>query len=105
MKPVKDAVESFHELSRHFDIYVLSTAPWENNSAWSDKLIWVKENLGEPAHKRLILTHHKNLNKGHFLVDDRDKNGADRFEGEWIHFGSKEFPDWKAVKKYLLEKR
>ncbi|MCL2862634.1 MAG: hypothetical protein FWE54_00845 [Methanimicrococcus sp.] len=104
MKPINGAIESFHELCCRFDVYILSTAPWENNSAWSDKLIWVKENLGEPAHKRLILTHHKNLNKGDFLVDDRDKNGACLFEGEWIHFGSEKFPDWQAVKAYLLER-
>lgn len=105
MPPIKDAIESFCELSLHFDTYILSTAPWENNSAWSDKLYWVKEHLGENAHKRLILTHHKNLNKGDFLVDDRDKNGADEFEGEWIPFGSEQFPNWKTVKKYLLENK
>ena len=105
MKPIKSAVESFCELCEFFDVYILSTAPWENESAWSDKLIWVKEKLGEKAHKRLILTHHKNLNKGDFLVDDRSKNGADKFEGEWIHFGSKKFPGWEAVKKYLMENK
>jgi len=105
MKPIEGAIESFCELCGCFDVYILSTAPWENESAWSDKLIWVKEKLGENAYKRLILTHHKNLNKGDFLVDDRDKNGADRFEGEWIHFGSENFPNWETVKKYLMEKQ
>ena len=105
MLPIPDSIESFKELSLHFDTYILSTAPWENNSAWSDKLIWVKEHLGDFAHKRLILTHHKNLNKGDFLVDDRDKNGAADFEGELIRFGSAEFPDWNTVREYLLEKK
>ena len=57
-----------------------------------------------PAYKRLILTHHKDLNHGDFLVDDRPNNGADRFEGEWIRFGSPEFPDWQAVLDYLRTK-
>ncbi|MDR0767058.1 MAG: hypothetical protein LBE57_01215 [Methanosarcinales archaeon] len=105
LPPIKDAVESFLELSKHFDIYILSTAPWENNSAWADKLYWVKKHLGECAHKRLILTHYKNLNKGDFLVDDRDKNGAGEFEGELIRFGSSEFPNWVAVKAYLMERK
>ena len=103
--PMKDAVKSFQELSQHFDIYILSTPPWKNPSAWSDKLYWVKTHLGDCAYKRLILTHHKNLNKGDFLIDDRDKNGAAEFEGEWIAFGSEEFPDWITIKKYLMEKK
>ncbi|WNY26666.1 5' nucleotidase, NT5C type [Methanolapillus ohkumae] len=104
-EPMKDAVESFCVLCNHFDVYILSTAPWENETAWSDKLLWVKKHLGEPAYKRLILTHHKNLNRGDFLVDDRSKNGAAEFEGEWIEFGSDIFPDWKTVLEYLLQKK
>ena len=103
MSPMPDAIEAFHELAELFDTYVLSTAPWENPSAWSDKLLWVKNHIGKSAYKRLILTHHKNLNDGHFLVDDRTNNGADRFSGEHIHFGTERFPDWKAVLVYLRQ--
>ena len=102
MQPVRGAVAAFEALARSFDTYVLSTAPWENPSAWSDKLLWVQRHLGSPARKRLILTHHKNLNLGDFLVDDRTKNGVDRFRGEHIHFGTERFPDWDAVLTYLL---
>ena len=105
MQPVENAIESFNELSNYFDTYILSTAPWENLSAWSDKLEWVKSYLGENAYKRLILTHHKNLNKGHFLVDDREKNGANEFEGKHILFGSKGFEDWSVVKTYLINQK
>lgn len=101
MEPLPDAVESFEYLSEFYDTYILSTSPWENPSAWSDKLLWVKRHLGKPAYKRLILSHHKNLNNGHYLIDDRTKNGTDRFPGEHIHFGSEEFPNWQAVVAYL----
>jgi len=101
MDPMHDAIESFTELSHLFDAYILSTPPWENPSAWSDKLAWVKRHLGTHAYKRLILSHHKNLNAGHFLIDDRTKNGADRFIGEHIHFGSATFPNWETITKYL----
>ncbi len=101
MRPMDGAVESFEELATLFDTYILSTSPWENPSAWSDKLLWVKEHLGAPAYKRLILSHHKHLNIGHYFVDDRRKNGADRFTGEHILFGSDAFPDWRAVTAYL----
>ncbi|MEE2904632.1 MAG: hypothetical protein VYC39_20045 [Myxococcota bacterium] len=102
MDPLSGAVEAFHELSKKFDTYILSTAPWENPSAWSDKLQWVKKHLGPSAHKRLILSHHKNLNSGDYLIDDRTKNGAADFAGEHIHFGTEKFPDWPSVLQYLL---
>ncbi len=104
MQPKQGAVEAFHKLAPLFDTYILSTAPWDNPSAWSDKLHWVKEHLGEPAKKRLILTHHKNLNLGDFLVDDRLKRGVDRFQGEHIHFGQGQFHGWTEVLGYLLGK-
>ncbi|MGY0505390.1 5' nucleotidase, NT5C type [Luteimonas sp. e5] len=103
MAPLPGAIDAFNELSRLFDTYLLSTAPWENPSAWSDKLLWVKQHLGAPAYKRLILSHHKNLNIGDFLIDDRTRNGVDRFAGEHVHFGSARFPDWPSVVAYLKQ--
>jgi len=102
MQPMKEAVESFNKLSKIFDTYILSTAPWNNPTAWCEKLEWVKKYLGDAAYKRLIITHHKNLNKGDYLIDDRTKNGAGEFAGELILFGSEKFPDWKAVRNYLI---
>ena len=103
MEPLEGAISSFDKLSKKFDTYILSTAPWENPSAWTDKLLWVKRHLGKAAHKRLILSHHKNLCTGDFLIDDRLKNGVDKFGGEHIHFGTEKFPDWKSVCSYLLD--
>ena len=103
MDPVENAIESYIELTKHFDVYILSTSPWRNETALNDKLRWIKRYLGDAAYKRVIFSHHKNLNKGDYLIDDRDKNGADMFEGELILFGSKEFPDWDAVLDYLIK--
>ena len=105
MEPMPGAISAFKELSELFDTYILSTSPWENPSAWSDKLEWVKRYIGRPARKRLILSHHKNLNAGHFLIDDRLKRGADRFAGELILFGSDDYPNWQSVMAYLREKK
>ena len=102
MKPLSGAILSFERLSKKYDTYILSTAPWENSSAWSDKNLWVRKHLGESARKRLILTHHKNLNFGHFLIDDRTANGANLFKGKHILFGSNDYPNWEAVCNYLL---
>ncbi len=90
MKPIEGAIEAFKQLSKQFDTYILSTSPWENPTAASDKFYWVKTYLGDAARKRLILTHHKNLNRGDFLIDDRTKNGAGEFQGELIQFGTEQ---------------
>lgn len=102
MLPIKDAIESFELLFDKFDVYILTTAPWSNISAWSDKLKWVKKYL-PIAKKRLIISSHKNLNSGDYLIDDRDNNGASKFKGEIIKFGSDQFKDWKSVLKYLID--
>lgn len=105
MDPMPGAIEAYQELSRHFDTYILSTAPWRNPTAWSDKNLWVRRHLddGRRAEKRLILSHHKHLNQGDFLVDDRPNNGTDRFHGQWIQFGTPQWPDWETVTAYLLQ--
>lgn len=102
MHPQKGAVEAMERLKDRYDLYILSTAPWNNPTAWSDKLEWVKRYLGEVFYKRLILSHHKNLNDGDYLIDDRTKNGASDFKGELIRFGSERFPDWESILNYLL---
>jgi 5'(3')-deoxyribonucleotidase len=104
MKPIDGAIEAVHRLSKHYDCYILSTAPWRNPSAWSDKVAWVTKYLDDIFHKRIIITHCKHLCKGDYLIDDRSKHGVTEFEGEWIHFGSEKFPNWDAVLEYLLPK-
>lgn len=104
MDPMPGAIAAVHQLAKDFDVYILSTAPWKNPSAWADKVTWVTEYLDDVLHKRLILSHHKDFLKGDYLIDDRPKHGADNFEGEWIQFGSERFPDWKTVIEYLEER-
>ncbi|ROZ85492.1 hypothetical protein [Gordonia sp. OPL2] len=105
MDPLPGAVESFAELTGLFDTYILSTAPWDNPSAWTDKLLWVKRHIGaepgSPAYKRLILSHHKNLNNGAFIIDDRDKRGVKEFIGTHIHFGRPGLTTWAEVMDHM----
>jgi 5'-nucleotidase len=108
MDPMPKAIESFKLLCKHYDTYILSTSPWDNPTAASDKIEWVKKHIGdiegENAHKRVILSHHKNLNKGDFLIDDRhDKRGADKFNGKLLHFGPDgEYKNWDEVIQFLI---
>jgi 5'(3')-deoxyribonucleotidase len=102
MDPMVGAIHSYRILSEYFDTFILTTSPWENETALGDKLKWIKNHLGDYAYKRMISSHHKHLNMGHFLVDDRIANGAANFMGEHIHFGTDKFPNWQAVLEYLM---
>ena len=114
MDPMHGAIEAFKLLDKHHHVYILSTAPWKNHSAWSDKVAWVQRYIGkvegEPAYKRLILSHNKHLNTGDFLIDDRLANGADKFNGEHIFFGEADpdekrpgdFPTWQSVIEHFV---
>ena len=106
MDPIKDSTESVKKLNKQYDLYILSTAPWDNPNAWKQKRDWIGKYFGDKKkdvfYKKIILTHNKNLNKGDYLIDDRPHNGAENFEGEWIKFGSKKYPDWKSITRYLL---
>ncbi|MBD0863778.1 hypothetical protein IA539_21620 [Gordonia sp. zg691] len=105
MDPMPGAVEAYRELARRFDTYILSTAPWDNPLAWTEKLLWVKMHLGRgeksPAYKRVILSHHKNLNRGHFIIDDRDARGVKDFKGTHIHFGQPGYETWDKVLEHM----
>ena len=103
MEPIEGAIEAYKILAEKYDTYILSTAPWNNETALGDKVAWAKKYLGDTIYKRLILSHNKHLNEGHYLIDDRPhKNGAGNFKGELIHFGSEQFPDWEEVLRYLI---
>ena len=101
--PLAAALVAFDKFvkSDKYDVYILSTAPWDNPDAWMQKRKWVMKHLGDGAYKRLILSHNKHLNMGDYLVDDRTKNGAGNFTGELIQFGTDKFPDWDSVLDYL----
>lgn len=82
---------------QHFDGYVLSTAPWLNATAWSNKVLWIQKYFGKGddslLYKRLIVSHYKNLNSGAYLIDNPTKNGTALFKSEHIHFSTSQFLD------------
>jgi 5'-nucleotidase len=121
MTPVPGAIDALHKLDKYYTVIIASTAPWANDSAWSDKVLWVQHyfaNLDDPSatlYKRVTITHNKDLLRGAYLIDDRPNNGAQEFGQEedqtWIRFGEKWANhedqtdvclDWDAVLKRLL---
>ena len=102
MEPMDGAVDAVHKLAEVYDVFILSTAPWGNPLAWTEKVLWLKNHFGDLFKKKVILTHHKDFVQGDILIDDSDKNGACNFQGEWIRYGKGQFKDWNAILDYLL---
>jgi 5'-nucleotidase len=98
---INGAIEATKPLFKKYDVYFLSTPMWDIPESYTDKRIWLEKHYGELAKKRLILTNRKDLAIGDILIDDRLKNGAKEFKGLHIHFGTRKFPDWNSVIKYL----
>lgn len=106
MKPLPGAIDAMRRLkAAGYDLYILSTAPWRNASAWSDKVEWVRTYLNDVFEKRLIITHCKGLlaaQEGAYLIDDRDGHGATDFGERHIQIGADpRFPDWASVLDYF----
>jgi 5'(3')-deoxyribonucleotidase len=99
MVPMPGAIETFKALAEKYDTYILTTAPWKNETALQDKKDWLNKHFGELIKKKVIFSHHKELLIGDYLIDDRPVNG---FKGKQFLFGSKEYPDWNAITKELL---
>lgn len=104
-KPIEGAIETVNLLFDLYDVYFLSTPMWDVPQSFMDKRIWLERHFGDKCHKRLILTHRKDLVIGDYLVDDRTKNGAGEFKGMHIHFGTEVFPNWETVYNFLLKEK
>jgi 5'-nucleotidase len=101
LEMIDGAKEGFEFLMENFETYILSSPSWDNYDSWTHKRLWVSENLGKSARKRLILSHNKSLLRGDYLIDDKPWNGAKDFDGEWLQFGSERFPNWSSIINFL----
>ena len=106
LPPIEGAIESIKKLIslNKFDIYFLSTPMWSVPESFTDKRVWLENHYGDLVKKRLILSHRKDLQIGHFLIDDRIKNGVENFKGIHIHFGTDpNFLTWQQTYSYLKD--
>lgn len=104
LEPIDDGLDTIRWLAdqEYFDVYILSAPSYRNPHSYIEKRQWVEKHLGLRFVKRLILSPHKNLNKGDYLIDDNiSGKGQEAFEGELVHFGSIQFPDWITVREYF----
>lgn len=94
---IKDALWGVLELDRMgHDLYVCTTAPWDNPSAWMEKRIWIEKVFGDIFNRRLIMTHHKWMVEADILIDDRETNSTLNFKGDWYWFGQNGI-DWLNI--------
>ena len=110
-KPIKGAIKAIHKLyeSGKYDMFIATSAPWGNPQSAADKRVWLEKYFGSIFHKKMFVTHRKDLLMGDYLIDDRVANGAGEFSGEHIHFGTdyttgkkNPYPTWDSVLKVLL---
>ena len=99
MDPMPCAIEAFKKLNEKYDMYILTTAPWRNETALQDKKDWLNKYLGDIIRKKVIFSHHKELLMGEYLIDDRI---CPEFKGTQFLFRSEDYPDWDSVLKELL---
>jgi protein-tyrosine-phosphatase len=103
LEPILEGIAAVTVLANFYEVYFLSTAPWSNTHALSEKRRWIDIYFGEVSFKKLILSHNKGLMKGEYLIDDRIANGVENFEGKHIHFGT-DFLTWRSVLSYMQER-
>ena len=109
--PIEGAIEAVKKLheSGKYELLIATAAPWGNPESATDKRFWIEKHFGNIFHKKMFVTHRKDLLLGDYLIDDRIKNGAGDFGGELLRFGWayeteewNEYPNWESILKRLL---
>lgn len=104
-EPIPGAIEAMRLLSSTgiYDLCIATTSPWDIPYAAADKMFWIQKYLGKEFYKSMMITHRKDLLNGEYLIDDRTANGADGFQGMFIHFGTSQYPDWETVLEKIFK--
>ncbi len=102
LEEIKDSISSFRKLQEKYDVWILTRPSFRNVNSFTEKAQWVWDHLGFDVVEKTIMCGDKSLLIGDYLIDDMNGAGQELFKGEWIHFGSDEYPDWKAVIDKLI---
>ena len=104
----KYAVDKLNS-SNIYDLFIATTAPWNNPMSFTHKRLWIEKNFGDIFKKKMFITNRKDLLIGDFLIDDRLANGAKNFQGELLRFGYdyerkiwNKYKDWHSILEKLL---
>jgi len=107
--PVSGAIQAVLELEKSgkYDLFIATTASWDNENAAKHKIDWIKKYFNNVFRKKVIITHRKDQLIGDYLIDDREANGAIKFKGELLQFGwAYEKQEWNRYKNWddILDK-
>jgi 5'-nucleotidase len=103
--PIENALESIKTLSSlpDFNIFILTAPSIYNPLSYTEKRLWVEDNLGFTWVDKLIISPDKSLLRGDVLIDDHIRgHGQEKFNGRLIHFNSEEFPDWSHIIEHFM---
>ena len=100
-KPLSSSQKTFRRLAESYALYVV--APAETNSADSMPLVveWATEYIGVLAYDRVVFAEDVGLLYGDYLVAPSSLQGADRFMGTHIDFGSDTFKTWEETSEFF----
>jgi 5'(3')-deoxyribonucleotidase len=102
LEPLPGAIEGFKTLQSKYKVKILTRPSILNPFSYTEKRVSVEKHLGFNTVKDLILSCDKTMVKGDFLIDDLIQEGDYKPEWELIQFGTKLFPNWEYVVKYLM---
>jgi len=107
LDPIEDAIDSFRMLENYYEMYILTRPSNYNLHCFTEKAFWIKKHLGFHVLENLIMSCDKSIVKGegNILIDDTVQAGQLDFDGEFIHFGGSDFPNWKAITNYLIKNK
>lgn len=72
-------------MNQYFDVHILTAPSYLNPMCYTGKRVWVEKHLGLEAAERMVITGHKHLLKGDYLIfDNASGKGQDKFEGKLI---------------------
>ena len=101
LDPIKNAIDAYNHLDKHFDVWVLTAPSVLNPLCYTEKRLWIEKHLGIDRCHKLIIAPDKSLLKGDYLIDDTITKGQTEFEGELIHFGQEKFKDWYSIIEFF----
>lgn len=107
MEPMPGFLDAWNTLKEHYDLAFCTRPSIYNLGSYTEKAVWVRDNVGFEALEVLNLVPQKERigEEGDYLVDDWDIHGQREFRGEFMHFGHNgKYRTWQSVVDYLMSK-
>ena len=101
LKPMPGAIDGIDFLRGHFKTFFLTRPSVKNPLNYTEKRIWIEENIDYEMCKNLILCYDKTMVRGDYLIDDNVHTGIYKPVWDHIHFGSDKFPGWTEIIEYF----